>query len=546
MANVKGEVMEPITKYTIKTLSSEDYDSLPYLHARESAGLTDRFLKVAYVRDTGDVEYDTDTLIHEIEEMETDKWSHEDKYGVRYKSFMRSFGKTFVGKYVVPAALWAVPGVGPALAAGYGAINQYQNDSSLRGAATGAATGITSGMGGQGLISGLQGAITGGTQAGAGFLSKGAGIVSGFGQGLTNGLSAAANRLPGISGVGQGGATAATASPYSIGGSSVPAGGNLTISGATTPSYSIGGGAIPTMGNLQGSSAGINAALSSQMPSIGNIGSGLNTGGLGGGGTAPLKSSLGAFNVGNAGAGINASATAPAQQSILQKFMSGFTGGKEGGGFNMGKIGTGMALAGAGQMMGPQTPEMPESRFAQMMEQGGLTPRTAIGQQAMQKASELLAQNPQGLPDDYKNAVLADFDERFADEEKLLRSEYKNLRPNADIENDTAFKRDLMDLRQEQTEYKSNTLAKLEQANFESNKKFQRDDIINAMGIDEQTFNEYASLANQDLNKIMMQTGLDYGTAQQFKDMFGQLGGAFVSSGLGLGGGSLASFNVGK
>ncbi len=501
--------MEPITKYSIKTLSSEDYDSLPYLHARESAGLTDRFLKVAYIRDTGDVSYDTDTLMHEIEEMTTDKWSHEDKYGVRYKSW---FQKTFVpeSKSSIGSILGTLGSVALAPFTG-GASLAYMP---LTGAIGGAIGGSQEGGGiGSTLMGGLKGfglgSVGSGINAAVGGAASGLkGNVGEFIQGvqqpsntvgswvnkLTSGLTGAAPKTGSLSTFGVGGLKEGASN--AIGSMTSEFAPTSSGSGLMSQGFNKAMSSNPSL-NLLGASGAVNAALKNMSATPSDSPSGLNS-----------------FNQ-------------PAQKSGLSSLQ---------------KFGLGTALTGLGQSA--KTPEMPQSRFTQMMVEGGLQPRTAIGQQAMAKASELLAQNPQGLSEDYKNAILADFDKQDAEEERVLKQTYKSLRPYADVENDSAYNKDLTDLKQEQQEYRKNTLAKLEQANEESNKSYQRQDIINAMGIDEQTFNEYASLANQDLNTIMMQTGLDYGKATQFQEMFGKLGGELISSSLGLDNSGLDNFKV--
>ena len=242
-------------KYVIKTLKPEEYDRLPYKYATKSDGLADRMLGVCYIRDTGDIEKDYNTIIHEIEEMETDKWSHADEFGVRY-----SFGKSFIGKWLVPAALSFIPGVGPALAAGYGAMNNYQSDSSLKGAAMGALQGTTAGLGGQALAGGISGAFAGGTAAPSGFLSKASGIMSGFGSGLTSGFNTGMNNLPGIKGFGQGAAGAG-------GGSGLT--GSSTLYGGAAPS-GYAGGNISGMG-LAGNSNAIQAGMQALQSNAGTM-----------------------------------------------------------------------------------------------------------------------------------------------------------------------------------------------------------------------------------------------------------------------------------
>ena len=487
-----------ISKYVIKTLSSEEFDQLPYKYAREADGLTDRFLNIAYIRDTGDTEYDDKAIAHEIEEMETNKWSHEDEFGVRY-GFGDWLKKTFVPESKSSIGSMLGTGLGMALAPFTGGTSLAFLNPATLGTLGGGIGGYKEGGGvGSTLMGGLKG-------FGVGSIGSGLSAMAGPKTGLMGNLQefgagaiAPTQKLAGM--LGFGGTSTGTTLPTTTS--------TLGSSGAGT----LYGGAAPTTGYTAG---GIGAGAS---PSIA---AGLNLGSAGGGGGGGFMSGL-----------------KKAGSKIMDIFKTGpqatDTTKKAGEGFNLGKTLLGAGITGAGQMMAPKVGDVPESRFASMLEKGGVTPRTELGQQAMSKASELLAQNPQGLPEDYKAAILADFDKQDREEEEALRKEYKMYRPNADIESDSGFKRDLLELKQEQSEFRKNTLAKLEQANLESNKAFQRQDIINAMGIDEQTFNEYVSLANMDLNKIMLQTGLDYGTAQQFKEMFGQLGGMVLSSGLGL------------
>lgn len=70
--------------YTIKILKSEEYDKLPYKHAKTSLGCADPKTGKAYVRATGVKEWDMATLSHEVDELVAKVSPHEED-GIRYK-----------------------------------------------------------------------------------------------------------------------------------------------------------------------------------------------------------------------------------------------------------------------------------------------------------------------------------------------------------------------------------------------------------------------------------------------------------------------------
>jgi hypothetical protein len=70
--------------YTIKILNSEEYDKLPYKHAKDSLGCADAKAGKAFVRATGVKEWDMATLSHEVDELVAKVSPHEED-GIRYK-----------------------------------------------------------------------------------------------------------------------------------------------------------------------------------------------------------------------------------------------------------------------------------------------------------------------------------------------------------------------------------------------------------------------------------------------------------------------------
>ena len=101
---------------------------------------------------------------------------------------------------------------------------------------------------------------------------------------------------------------------------------------------------------------------------------------------------------------------------------------------------------------------------------------------------------------------------------------YKSLRPGADIESDTNFKRDLMELKRMQGERRSDTMAKYRFEMISKNLQLSQAEVQNLQ-----------SIAQLDIQSIMFKMGLDYGSAQKFKDTFSRAGDYLITSSLGIG-----------
>ena len=120
--------------YSIKVLSSEDFDELPYGRAMSALGLCDPQTGEVYVRQTGLQDLTKYLLNHEldhlVEEVPTDEVD-----GIRYKD---------PGKYIGPISQVALPLIGNAIAPGIGGV--------LGGAAGGALnTGLSKGRKAKGI-----------------------------------------------------------------------------------------------------------------------------------------------------------------------------------------------------------------------------------------------------------------------------------------------------------------------------------------------------------------------------------------------------------
>lgn len=119
--------MKPSEIYTIKILSPEDYENLPYDGAKESMGMSVMDTKTAYIRSTGIEEMDKATINHEFDELMQQDSPHEIN-GIRYKSgagLGRIFGPiigTIVGFVTGNPAIGAA--VGAAISGGTQAHSQ--------------------------------------------------------------------------------------------------------------------------------------------------------------------------------------------------------------------------------------------------------------------------------------------------------------------------------------------------------------------------------------------------------------------------------------
>ena len=117
--------------YTLKFLSSDDFDRLPYDRVSTSLGVADRGKGEAYVRDTASI-VDVFTAMHELEHLKGDDLGeHEspDEDGIYYKDsgkLIQTIGPAiapFTGPFA-PAVLAASQGGGGAMSANRAAKKQ--------------------------------------------------------------------------------------------------------------------------------------------------------------------------------------------------------------------------------------------------------------------------------------------------------------------------------------------------------------------------------------------------------------------------------------
>jgi len=481
-----------MAKFTIEVMSPEKFENLPYRYAKDSFGLCDRKNGKIFLMDLGDGRLNRLTLDHEMDEMIAKYSNHEDEDGIRYKH-KKTWRNATIG--ILTAALGGglMAGGGAAAApaaTGTGTTTAATGTTLYGGAAP--ATGYTAGgigAGGNMATAGQMFAAPTLTAGGAAVGAAGAGSLAGSaGAGLTAGKTAATGT----------GLTAAAAGKTATAGKTAGALDAFSIPKTTTPAVPKSTGSIGAQGIAKPATTGNVSRLY--------------------GGPAPSVAKAGLPSAGQ-------TSSAASQGGIMTKLL----------GKSWPKTLAGFAIPMAAQ--GMKQPEMPESaEVASLSEKikGGDGAVTPIGTLGLEKLTGRLGAEYSGLPEDYKTAQLANFDNAYKDAKDSLVSRYKQLRPGADIETDSAFRKDMMKLESDWAQKKSNYIANLEHQHQQEFLTREAEDMRTALGVDEQTFNRYADIAQLDLDRIMLEYGIDYATAAQFKEIFGKFGGMMMQKGLGL------------
>jgi len=119
-------------QFTVKILSSEDFDQLPFRRIQENPsdimGASNPKTRTAYIRDTGFNDLTKDIISHELDELMAEESPHEDEDGIRYFSLsglfsgigggisnLFNFGKSAVGALGRGIKNVLTPGPAPAL-----------------------------------------------------------------------------------------------------------------------------------------------------------------------------------------------------------------------------------------------------------------------------------------------------------------------------------------------------------------------------------------------------------------------------------------------
>ena len=279
--------------YEINILENDEFDALPYKHAKTALGMADAATGKAYIRRTGIEALDANTIRHEFDELLQSVSPHEED-GIRYKSG-GSLGKwlgpilgTISSFFVGPVGGAAI---GAGITGGTGAHSrsvkpEKYGKNTFGNVLTDAAIGAAGSYGGYSLG---KGAIAGGKAAAPGFFSKLGGIAKGA-AGIGTGAAPTAKPIgaaAGAAGAGVGGPSAVGAG---VGGGAVGAG----VGAAATPLSGITGSALGA-GALKaikgaGKNLGFNSLVSSLAPpqstaisGVGNYGGQGNAGNFTGG-----------------------------------------------------------------------------------------------------------------------------------------------------------------------------------------------------------------------------------------------------------------------
>jgi len=171
------------------------------------------------------------------------------------------------------------------------------------------------------------------------------------------------------------------------------------------------------------------------------------------------------------------------------------------------KLAMGAGMEAIGQF-GIQTPNMPDINELPSVQQ--------LRNFQSSSASELDPALEQAINNDFQ---------RIDDKEyQAFVARYKSLRPGADIESDSNFKRDLFELQRMQGQRRADALAKYRFELIDKNLQLSQAELA-----------QMQNLANMDIRVIMDQMSLDYADANRFKETFSRIGNTMITQGLGIG-----------
>lgn len=396
-------------------------------------------------------------------------------------------------------AAGAIPGFGPFISTGMGLAGMAGKGTGFQGTDYGwknLAPMAMGGLGGYGLGSmgsGVAGALKGIGTSGLG------GTLSGFKGGMNQYFGT--NIIPGMKGFNPtawfGGSNAI---PTSYGNMMQPTYGGLPALTGTASGNALGGLGI-----------GSNLALTAGQGGVSGIAPGL---------TGAMTQVVGAQPT----------------TSYWDQLVKGVTGG-----VGMTALGAGISAAGA---LGGKKISVPESPYMGEYTSRLLSgsPLSQFGTKGLQTMGEDWAK-PEYAPlsdDMYDAAVRKNVEEEKRSEEQL-RSEWKGIRPGADIESDSAFRKSLMENRQR---FGNERMALRNELAYNREREYlgrldnyfqnKTNYFINTLGLSQNEVNQYAQLAQLDTERLMAQTGLEAGQAAQFKQLFGDIGQLLMQKGLGL------------
>lgn len=495
-------------KYQIEVLSPKEFEKVAKSDSRysrvldednPSLGFTDVKKGKAYIVKTHWPEVNKALLSHEFEHLLEEHATDEDENGIRHKKFF----KQIFAPYIAPilGGILGGPLLGGLLGGG------------LFGSSLGAGIGA-------GAFRGLSGVAAG---------ERGVGRSALIAGGTAAGTSAVAG------GLGRFFSGAQPASQVAAGGASAPAG-----SVASAPGQAAGALSrfrSPLVGNFLQQTQGVAALPGGPLtgPSTASIAPQLLRG-VQNQPTTPQSSVVAPQLQAPAAPPTPPPGTTPqlpatqapqaAQppQGALEKFKAAFT--------SPAAINSlvGAGVSGIGDLLSPQQelPDVNSLGSVQRFRDSLGRPLSELGSLAQSRLNERLSQGFGGLNTDIESGMRRQFEER----RRQTASQFKLFRPNADLATDSAFRQAMGEIDQLEAE----SIARAQQQELSRFENRQTSDISTALGIDESQLSQLVQLANLDIAQLMQEYNMNRQEAQEFKDIFSNLGSGIASGGFQSGG----------
>jgi len=494
-------------RYTVQVLNEKEWFNLPYKGLESSVGLADRNKGLAFVRNTGNKEYDLDTMTHEINHLLEAEPTDFDEDGICHKQHWYSkITRPFSNDGILAAG--GVGGfLGDALAIGLapftgGASLGFMPLLSALGGAGQAAiqgnnilSGALQGFGAGGLGAGLGGGLLGGVEG-----AMGGGGLSGFGSGLLSGLESGANTfISGIPGFGAGGmlsgATGLGGMSFAPGAAGTTAGGLL----GSTPAAASAANAA---------SVGLPAA-NAPVTLSGSMGT-----------TSPLVTPASSGIV--AASGPSTGAGAAGGTSALTKALTDP------------KLLLGAGLTGASALLQQPQYQTPQSvtDLENQIKSGGTA--TALGAQSQAALQKLIATPPSSLnpalqaDDPYFQSTFANMDNQFKNAKAQLDASFN---ANGQL-GSGEYQDQLRQLTQSYNDAKNQYVAQENQSRYLTGQQQQLSAIQQALGVDQNTMNDLVGLSGIDAQTAAIKYGVDAQSVQQLRQIMGTVGGNILGAAL--------------
>lgn len=412
--------------------------------------------------------------------------------------------KSFLGGAGGGALASMIPGLkqfSPAISAGAGAL--LNKDNRLGGALQGFAGGGV----GQSLGSGLSQGIGGLTQPGGTFGKA----LSGFGTGLQSGAKNYMNAIPGMGGTFSGeGVTGGNQ------GMLAKLFGNMSGMGNSRST-----GSTPTGNNPFSIS---NAQLPGPQSSANQISS---AGGLG----APAAASFGtpSVNVQAPSKLVGSPSTPKSDLSFWDKLMPSGDGGN-----NIGKALAGGAVAGIGDMFAPKVEAPNLAAFGQSLQEqmrAGELGDPIAKELGMEELRRVLGQGMGEVPENAFTLGDTSNEKRKQDAITALTQRFKGAQPGVDVLNNPQYQAELQKI---EKMYDDERVMQRDQQQYQYlQQQLQQkyNYMVQALGMDERQMQQYLQLSQLGVDQLMLEYGLSVGEAQQFKQLFSDLGQTIAGGG---------------